>query len=88
MSAGLQAERTELAWRRTTLSSWAVALLAARISFPLGAVALAGPLTLTAIFFARRRRLRSTGAPPVLSRTEAAVAVLACVVIAGAGVRI
>lgn len=88
MSSGLQAERTELAWRRTALSSWAVALLATKTAFPVGAAAFAGPLTLTVIFFVRRRRLRSVGEPPSLSPTEAALATLACMVVAGAGVRI
>lgn len=84
MSAGLQAERTELAWRRTALSCWAVALLATKIDFPYGAAALAGPVALSAVAFARRRHLHSAGAPPALSRIQAAFIAVACVILAGA----
>ncbi|MCO6007642.1 DUF202 domain-containing protein [Actinoallomurus purpureus] len=85
MSSGLQAQRTELAWLRTTLSSWAVGLLALKIAFPVGAVALLGPLAVTVVAHRRRRRLRAYGVPPPLSRAEGMLVAGACAVIAIAG---
>lgn len=80
--SGLQSQRTELAWLRTVLSSWAVAALTARMAFPAGIVAVTGPVAVTVIAHARRRRLREAPVPPTLSRTAAALLVLACVLIA------
>lgn len=88
MSSGLQEERTDLAWRRTMLSCWAAALLAMKIAFPAGTVAVVGPVAVTAIALARRRRLRTGGSPPALSPTAAMLVVAACLVIAIAGVLI
>jgi uncharacterized membrane protein YidH (DUF202 family) len=82
MSAGLQQQRTELAWLRTMLSSWAVAVLTARVAFPLGIIAVGGPVAVTVIAHARRRRLSRDGTPPVLSRTVAMLVAAACVAIA------
>jgi uncharacterized membrane protein YidH (DUF202 family) len=84
--SGLQRQRTELAWLRTVLSSWAVAALTARTAFPIGIVALTGPVAVTAIAHARRRRLREDGAPAPLSRTVAMLLAVACVVITAAAV--
>ncbi|WP_433182047.1 DUF202 domain-containing protein [Actinoallomurus sp. CA-150999] len=84
MSSGLQAQRTELAWLRTTLSCWAVGLLAFKIAFPVGAAALLGPVTLTVVAY-RRRRLLRTEAPPPMSRVQGVLAVGTCLVIAIAG---
>ncbi|MFG2192394.1 DUF202 domain-containing protein [Streptomyces sp. NPDC048639] len=84
---GLQPERTRLAWRRTTLTYVAAALLAARgllhDAGPLrAAVAMAVGLPLLAAFLAvAHRRMRALDAqrPPALSpRTAAAAA--SCVV--------
>jgi hypothetical protein len=68
VSPGLQTQRTELTWSRTTLSSWAVAALTARVAFPAGIIAVIGPVAVTALAHARRRRLRTGDPPPVLSR--------------------
>jgi hypothetical protein len=81
VSPGLQAQRTELTWLRTTLSSWVVAVLTARVAFPAGIVAVTGPVAITALAHARRRRLRTSDPPPVLSRR-------AVVLVAGAHVLI
>lgn len=77
MNSGLQGQRTELAWLRTMLSSWAVAVLTARVAFPVGIIALTGPVAVTAIGHARRRWLRDEP-PPALSRVVAALMVTAC----------
>jgi hypothetical protein len=82
MSSGLQSQRTELAWLRTMLSSWAVALLTARAAFPVGVLALTGPVAVTAIAHARRRRLKDDGIPPALTRGGAMLVAAACIVIA------
>lgn len=82
VSSGLQVQRTELAWTRTTLASWALALLTAKIAFPAGTLALAGPVVVSAIAYRRRRRLRSEPPPPSLSRAEAGMLALACAVAA------
>jgi hypothetical protein len=85
MSSGLQGQRTELAWLRMTLASWAVAALTVRLAFPVGLLAVAGPVALTAIAHARRRRLRDGGTPPTLSRGVAMLTAAACVLIALGG---
>jgi hypothetical protein len=82
-TGGLPGQRTELAWLRTILSSWAVAALAARTAFPIGVIAVAGPVAVTVIAHARRRRLRQDGAPPPLPRTVAMLLAVACVMVAG-----
>jgi hypothetical protein len=82
VSSGLQVQRTELAWLRTTLSCWAVALLAAKIAFPYGVLALAGPVVVSAITYRRWLRLRSDYPPPGLSAAEAFLLTAACVVLA------
>ena len=82
MSDGLQQQRTELAWLRTMLSSWAVAVLTTRVAFPLGIIAVTGPVAVTVIAHARRRRLSRDGTPPVLPRAMAMVVAAACVAIA------
>lgn len=82
MSSGLQVQRTELAWLRTSLSCWAVALLTAKIAFPYGAISLAGPVVVSAINYGRWRRLRHDFPPPRLSRAEAGLLTVACVVLA------
>jgi len=70
--AGLAAERTRLAWRRTALGGTAVALLAARLAITnadgaaavaLVAVALAGWLGVLVTAFRRLRGMRP-GRPP------------------------
>jgi hypothetical protein len=85
MSPGLQGQRTELAWLRMTLSSWTVTALTVRLAFPLGLLAVTGPLALTAVAHARRRRLRAGGTPPALSRRIAMLTAAACVLIALGG---
>jgi hypothetical protein len=80
--SGLQRQRTELAWLRTVLSSWAVAALTARTAFPVGIVAVTGPVAVTVIAHARRRRLRENAVPPTLSRTAAVLLAVACALIA------
>lgn len=82
VSSGLQVQRTELAWARTTLASWALALLTAKIAFPAGTLALAGPAVVSAIAYRRRRWLRSGHPPPSLSHAEAGLLALACAVVA------
>jgi hypothetical protein len=82
VSSGLQGQRTELTWMRTTLSSWAVAVLTARMAFPVGVIAVTGPVAITAIAHARRRRLRTSGPPPPLSRGTALLLSVAGVTIA------
>lgn len=80
--SGLQVQRTELSWLRTTLSCWAVALLTTKIAFPYGAVALGGPVIVSAINYVRWRRLRSDHPPPRLSPAEAGLLTFACVLVA------
>ncbi|GLY84510.1 hypothetical protein [Actinoallomurus iriomotensis] len=82
MSSGLQSQRTELAWLRITLSAWTVTAIAARVDLPVGMFAAAGPVALTLIAYARRRRLREEGLPPALAPTEAVPLAAACVLIA------
>ena len=86
MSGGLQQQRTELAWLRTMLSSWMVAVLTTRVAFPLGIIAMTGPVAVTAIAHARRRRLSREGTPPVLPRSVATLVAAACVMIAIAAI--
>lgn len=81
-TSGLQRQRTELAWLRTVLASWAVAALTARMAFPVGIVAVTGPVAVTVVAHARRRRLRERSVPPALSRTAAVFLAVACVLIA------
>jgi lysylphosphatidylglycerol synthetase-like protein (DUF2156 family) len=81
MSAGLQSQRTELAWLRTMLSSWAVAVLTARTAFPVGIIAVTGPVAVTVIAHRRRRRLGGAGTPPSLSRGMAIFLAAACAAI-------
>jgi hypothetical protein len=85
MSSGLQGQRTELAWLRMTLSSWAMAALTVRLAFPMGLLAMTGPVALTAIAHARRRQLRDGGTLPALSRRAAMLTAAACVLISLAG---
>ncbi|MCO5991835.1 hypothetical protein [Actinoallomurus rhizosphaericola] len=86
MSSGLQAQRTELTWLRALLSSWAAGLLAVKIAFPAGAVALLGPLAVTAVAYRRRRWLRGHAEPPPMSPVEGLLLAGACVWVAIAGV--
>jgi lysylphosphatidylglycerol synthetase-like protein (DUF2156 family) len=85
MNSGLQRQRTDLAWLRLILASWAVVVLTARVALPVGVLATAGPVAVTAIAQARRRRLRADGTPPALSRRVAVLMVTACVLTAVAG---
>jgi lysylphosphatidylglycerol synthetase-like protein (DUF2156 family) len=82
MSGGLQSERTELAWLRTMLSSWAVAVLTARTAFPVGMIAVTGPVAVTVIAHRRRRRLAEAGTPPSLRPATAILLAAACAAIA------
>jgi uncharacterized membrane protein YidH (DUF202 family) len=82
MSSGLQSQRTELAWLRTTLSAWAVTAIAARVNFLVGMFAVAGPVAVTLIAHARRQRLRKERLPPALAPAEAVTVTVACVLIA------
>lgn len=81
MSAGLQSQRTELAWLRTMLSSWAVAVLTARTAFPVGMIAVTGPVAVTVIAHRRRRRLAESGTPPSLRPGTAILLAASCTVI-------
>jgi uncharacterized membrane protein YidH (DUF202 family) len=85
VSAGLQGERTQLAWTRTALSCWVAGLIALRGGFPWSLLALVAPLTVTGIARARRRYLRDAVVPAPLDRGAAAVPVLACVLVALVG---
>ena len=82
MRPGLQAERTELAWLRTALSSWATALIAMKVVFPAGGLALIAPAAVTVVACRRRWRLKDAGTPPVLQRGAAVVVAVACVLVA------
>jgi hypothetical protein len=82
VTGGLQGQRTELSWLRTTLSSWAVAVLTARMAFPVGIIVLTGPVAVTVIAHRRRRRLKNAGTPPALDRGTAILMAIACVMIA------
>jgi hypothetical protein len=82
VSSGLQGERTELAWLRTALASWAAALITTRAAFPLGAIALLASITVTVVAGVRRRRLKDPGAPPALSYKAALALTCACTLIA------
>lgn len=85
--AGLQPERTRLAWRRTTLASSVVAVLALRQALsgagaPLevGGAALIALIWLVFLGVAHRRiRALAVGRPPGLA-PRAALAVVACTV--------
>lgn len=81
MSSGLQSQRTELAWLRTMLSSWAVAVLTARVAFPVGIIAVTGPVAVTVIAHRRRRRLAGESTPLALSRGTAILVAAACAAI-------
>ncbi|HEV7629271.1 MAG TPA: DUF202 domain-containing protein [Streptomyces sp.] len=85
MNSGLQRQRTDLAWLRLILASWAVVVLSARVALPVGVLAAAGPVAVTAIAQVRRRRLRADGTPPTLSRGLAVLMVAACVLTTIAG---
>ncbi|GAA2640430.1 MULTISPECIES: DUF202 domain-containing protein [Streptomyces] len=85
--AGLQPERTRLAWRRTTLASSVVAVLALRQALrgsgaPVemaGAAAIA--LVWLAFLWVAHRRIRALAAgPPRRLAPRAALAVVACTV--------
>lgn len=79
--AGLQSQRTELAWLRTMLSSWAVAVLTARTAFPVGMIAVTGPVAVTVIAHRRRRRLAGSVTPPSVSRGTVLLLAAACAAI-------
>lgn len=85
MSAGLQDERTELAWSRTALTCWVVALITLRTGLPWSAVALIAPVTMTVIALARRRHLASASVPAALDDGVAAVMAAACALVAIVG---
>jgi hypothetical protein len=85
VNSGLQRQRTDLAWLRLVLASWAVVVLTARVALPVGVLALIGPLAVTAVAQARRRRLRDDATPSALSRGVAVLMVAACVLTAVAG---
>ncbi|WP_329255831.1 DUF202 domain-containing protein [Actinoallomurus sp. NBC_01490] len=82
MSSGLQPQRTELAWLRTTLSAWAVTAITARVALPVGMFAVAGPVVVSLVAYARRRRLKEKEPPPALGPAEAAAVAAACVLVA------
>jgi uncharacterized membrane protein YidH (DUF202 family) len=91
---GLQPERTRLAWRRTTLSGTACAVLAVKTALhggpsPAGLVActLCCALWLGLLHLAHRRirTLTATDTPSALSRGHATAAVLCTVALAGCG---
>ena len=85
MNSGLQRQRTDLAWLRLILASWAVVVIAARVALPVGVLALMGPVAVTAVAQVRRRRLKDDGTPPALSRGVAVLMAVACVLTAVAG---
>ncbi|MEU9168180.1 DUF202 domain-containing protein [Streptomyces sp. NPDC048420] len=91
---GLQPERTRLAWRRTTLSGTACAVLAVKSALhggpsPAGLVAcaLCCALWLAFLFLAHRRirTLTATDTPTALTSRSATVAVLCTVAMAACG---
>ena len=86
MSDGLQRQRTELSWLRTTLSAWAVAALLVRLDFPVGVLAVTGPVAVTMIASAQRRRLGEADAGGTLTRRAALLLTAACTLIALTGV--
>jgi hypothetical protein len=86
VSDGLQRQRTELAWLRTTLSAWAVAALMVRLDFPVGVLAVTGPVAVTVIASAQRRRLANGDAVRALTRRWALLVTAACALIALTGV--
>jgi uncharacterized membrane protein YidH (DUF202 family) len=74
MPAGLQPERTGLAWSRTALAAWAGAAIAARqAAAPLVLVLAAVAVLLTMVAAVRHRQLRRRPGPP----SERLVALLA-----------
>ncbi|MCD9877581.1 DUF202 domain-containing protein [Streptomyces guryensis] len=91
---GLQPERTRLAWRRTTLASTVVAVLAAKTALH-GSVSAAGiiacalccALWLGFLLVAHRRigALASSDSPPALTPRHATAAVLCTVALAACG---
>ncbi|MEU6081135.1 DUF202 domain-containing protein [Streptomyces sp. NPDC047108] len=90
---GLQPERTRLAWRRTTLTYVAAALLAARELLhgagPVGTavtVAVGAPLLLAFLAVAHRRmRALDARRPPALSARTAAAAAWCVIALAVVG---
>ncbi|MEV0637148.1 DUF202 domain-containing protein [Streptomyces sp. NPDC050619] len=88
---GLQPERTRLAWRRTTLSSTAAALLAMKTALHGGASAtgvvvgaVCCALWLAFLFIAHRRirTLAATSSPPALTPWHATAGALLTVALA------
>ncbi|GCB50706.1 DUF202 domain-containing protein [Streptomyces sp. NL15-2K] len=88
---GLQPERTRLAWRRTTLSSTAAALLAMKTALHGGTsaaaiivCALCSGLWLAFLLIAHRRirTLAATNSPPALTPRHAAAGALLTVALA------